>query len=160
MLVSTGARLSEMLTLRWAYVDASRRVLRLPDSKTGAKTIYLNPQALAVLEALPRIDGHPFVFPGHVSGRHLVNIQKPWRALRAEAGLDDVRIHDLRHSFASISVEVGGTLPVIGALLGHSQAQTTARYAHVGPSPAQRVADAAGARIAEAWNAPRTEEST
>ncbi len=151
MLILTGARLSEMLTLRWSYIDPTRRLVRLPDSKTGAKTIYLNPEALAVLEALPRIDGNPYVFPGHINGRHLVNIQKPWRRLRSQAGLDDVRLHDLRHSFASISIDVGGTLPVIGALLGHTQAQTTARYAHVAPTPAHRVADAAGARIAEAW---------
>lgn len=152
MLVLTGARLSEMLTLKWGYVDVSQRTLRLPDSKTGAKTIYLSPQAIDVLAELPRLDGNPFVFPGHINGRHLVNIQKPWRALRQQAGLDDVRLHDLRHSFASISIEVGGTLPVIGALLGHSQAQTTARYAHVAPHPALRVADAAGARIAQAWS--------
>lgn len=157
MLVLTGARLSEMLTLRWSYVDAERRTLRLPDSKTGAKTIYLSPEAVAILHDLPRLDGNPWVFPGHIAGRHLVNIQKPWRSLRAKAGLNDVRIHDLRHSFASISIEVGGTLPIIGALLGHSQAQTTARYSHVAPSPAQRIADAAGARIAEAWSLKRVE---
>lgn len=151
MLILTGARLSEMLTLRWSYLDVSRGALRLPDSKTGAKTIYLNQQALDVLVRLPRIDGSPWVFPGHIDGRHLVNIQKPWRALRSQAGLDDVRLHDLRHSFASIAVEVGGTLPVIGHLLGHTQAQTTSRYAHVAPNPAQRVVDAAGARIAKAW---------
>lgn len=151
MLMLTGARLSEMTTLKWSHVETARGMIRLPDSKTGAKTIYLNQQAVAVLEGLPRIDGNPWVFPGHINGRHLVNVQKPWRALRARAGLDDVRIHDLRHSFASIAIEVGGTLPMIGHLLGHSQAQTTARYAHVAPSPAQRIADAAGARIAEAW---------
>lgn len=150
MLILTGARLSEMLSLRWSYFDVHRRVLRLPDSKTGAKTIYLSPEAIAVLDALPRVDGNAFVFPGHINGRHLVNIQKPWRALRAAASLDDVRLHDLRHSFASISIDVGGTLPVIGALLGHSQPQTTARYAHVAPSPARQVADAAGAKIGQA----------
>jgi integrase len=151
LLILTGARLSEMLTLRWEYLDAGRRALRLPDSKTGAKTVYLSPEALAVVCALPRIDGNPWVFPGHVDGNHIVNIQKPWRALRSRAGLDDVRLHDLRHSFASISIEAGGTLPVIGHLLGHTQAQTTHRYAHVAPHPAQRIADAAGARIARAW---------
>lgn len=151
MLMLTGARLSEMTTLKWSHVETARGMIRLPDSKTGAKTIYLNQQAVAVLDGLPRIDGNPWVFPGHINGRHLVNVQKPWRVLRARAGLDDVRIHDLRHSFASIAIEVGGTLPMIGHLLGHSQAQTTARYAHVAPSPAQRIADAAGARIADAW---------
>lgn len=151
MLILTGARLSEMLTLRWSYYDAARGSLRLPDSKTGAKTIYLSQQALDVLARLPRIEGNPWVFPGHIAGAHLVNIQKPWRALRALAELDDVRLHDLRHSFASIAVEVGGTLPMIGHLLGHAQAQTTARYAHVAPNPAQQIANAAGAHIALAW---------
>lgn len=151
MLLLTGARLTEMLTLKWSYCDMSRQVLRLPDSKTGAKTIHLNPQALHVLQQLPRIEGNPWVFPGHGHGRHIAGMQKPWRAICSRAGLTDVRLHDLRHSFASIAIEAGGTLPVIGHLLGHTQPQTTARYAHVAPSPAQRVADAAGDRIARAW---------
>lgn len=151
MLILTGARRSEMTTLRWSYFDQSRGLLRLPDSKTGAKTIYLNQQAIDVLKGLPRIDKNPWVFPGHIHGTHLVNVQKPWRTLRTAAGLDDVRLHDLRHSFATISIDVGGTLPMIGYLLGHRQSQTTARYAHVAPHPAQQVADAAGARIEQAW---------
>lgn len=150
MLILTGARLSEMLTLRWEYVDLDRQVLRLPDSKTGAKTIVLNAAAVDVLSRLHRLEGNPWVFPGHRHGSHLVNLQKPWREIRAAAGLDDVRLHDLRHSFASIAVGVGGSLPLIGHLLGHTQAQTTARYAHVASSPAKHLADAAGARIASA----------
>ncbi|MEQ1737489.1 MAG: site-specific integrase [Rhodoglobus sp.] len=144
MLVLTGARLHEMLSLKWDYLDEPRRALRLPDSKSGAKTIHLNPQALQVLHELPRLNGSPWVFPGHIHGRHLVDLNKPWNAIRSQAGLADVRLHDLRHSFAS--------LPIIGHLLGHSQAQTTARYAHVAPNPAQRIADAAGQRIAQAWS--------
>lgn len=150
MLILTGARLGEMLTLKWDHVDLTRNCLRLPDSKTGAKTVLLSAEASALLASLPRIANNPWVFPGHIHGQHLVNAQKPWRAIRERAGLDDVRLHDLRHSFASVAVEVGGTLPIIGHLLGHSQAQTTARYAHVAPNPAQRVANAVGKRIAEA----------
>jgi integrase len=150
MLILTGARLSEMLTLRWDYVDTQRGLLRLPDSKTGAKTIRLNQAAKDVLARLPRLAKSPWVFPGHRQGQHLVNIQKPWRSIRAEAGLADVRLHDLRHSFASVAVEMGGSLPLIGHLLGHSKAQTTARYAHVAPSPAQEVAEATGRRIEQA----------
>lgn len=153
MLMLTGARLSEMLTLKWAYLDAHRRLLRLPDSKSGAKTIHLSPEAMAVLDALPRIAGSPWVFPGHINGRHLTVIQRNWEAIRLTAGLPEVRLHDLRHSFASMAIDVGGTLPLIGHLLGHTQAQTTARYAHVAPSPARRIADAAGARIAAALSA-------
>lgn len=153
LLLLTGARLGELLTLRWEYVDHAHQVLRLPDSKTGAKVIRLSQPALQILDALPRIDGNPWVFPGHIDGRHLVNIGKPWRAIRAAAGLPEVRLHDLRHSYASTAITVGGSLPMIGKLLGHSQTQTTARYAHVAPDPAQELADAAAARIARALRA-------
>lgn len=144
MLILTGARLSEMLTLRWEYVDGERGILNLPDSKTGAKTIVLSPEALQVLHGLPRYESNAWVFPGHVKGNHLVNLQKPWDAIRKEAGIVDVRIHDLRHSYAAVAVGLGGSLPLIGHLLGHTQAQTTARYAHVAASPARELADATG----------------
>ena len=153
LLLFTGARLSEILTLRWAYVDTHRRTLNLPDSKTGAKAIPLNQPALDVLEGLPRLQGNPFVLVGRVDGKHLVNLQEPWRAIRKEAGLDDVRIHDLRHSFASISVGLGGTLPVIGRVLGHSQPVTTARYAHVADKVAAELVEATGALIGQAMQA-------
>ncbi|MFO0734193.1 MAG: tyrosine-type recombinase/integrase [Nitrospiraceae bacterium] len=114
LLILTGARLNELLTLRWRFVDAPRSCLRLPDSKTGAKIILLSPDALQVLSAVPSIDGNPWVFVGHIHGSHLVNVQKPWRAIRKRVGIDDVRLHDLRYSFASIAIDLGGTLPVIG----------------------------------------------
>jgi len=155
LLILTGARLSEVLTLKWSYVDHHRRMLVLPDSKTGAKGIILNEAALDVLASLPRIENNPYVLPGHVHGKHLVNIQKPWRAIRKSAGLDDVRLHDLRHSFASVGVAVGGSLPVIGRVLGHTQAQTTARYAHVGDKIASELVDATGEQIAKAMNMPK-----
>jgi integrase len=150
LLILTGARLSEILTLKWAHVDELRRALLLPESKTGAKTIPLNQYALDVLTALPRLQNNPYVLPGHATGRHLRNLQAPWRAIRKQAGLDDVRLHDLRHSFASVGVAVGGSLPVIGRVLGHSQPQTTARYAHVADRLATDLVEAAGARIAQA----------
>lgn len=152
LLILTGARLSEILTLKWAYVDESRRALLLPDSKTGAKAVPLNQQVLDLLAALPRLENNPYVLPGQITGKHLVNLQKPWRALRKQAGLDDVRLHDLRHSFASVGVgvAVGGSLPVIGRVLGHSQAQTTARYAHVVDKLASDLVEATGAQIMQA----------
>jgi integrase len=150
LLILTGARLSEVLTLKWSYVDEHRRALVLPDSKTGAKTIPLNQHALNVLASLPRMEHNPYVLPGQITGKHLVNLQKPWRAIRKRAGLDDVRLHDLRHSFASMGVSVGGSLPVIGRVLGHTQPQTTARYAHVADKLASDLVEAAGAQIAEA----------
>lgn len=158
LLVLTGARLSEILTLRWEYVDLERRRIRLPDSKTGAKDIVLNSQAVALLGRLERLGDNPWVLPGHVKGQHLVNLQKPWREIRRRAGIPDVRIHDLRHSFASIAVDAGGSLPMIGKLLGHRQTQTTARYAHVGRDPAEAVAEAAGRHIVDVWGvAPERE---
>lgn len=151
LLVLTGARLSELLTLKWAYVDEQRRMLRLPDSKTGAKTIILSEPALLVLNAIPRLAGNPYVLPGRREGEHLVSVKRTWQQIRKTAGLEDVRLHDLRHSFASVAIDAGGSLPVIGRLLGHSQPATTARYAHVAPSPARELADAVGARISAAW---------
>jgi integrase len=101
LLILTGARRNEILELRWEYVDLERGLLMLPDSKTGRKAIFLNAQAVAILAALPRLPDNPHVIVGEVIGQHLVNIQKPWDRIRSAAGLDDVRIHDLRHSFAS-----------------------------------------------------------
>lgn len=150
LLILTGARRSEILTLKWVEVDLDRRALLLPDSKTGAKTVHLNKQATEILAALPRLENNPYVLPGHVSGKRLSNLQRPWHGLRHLAGLDDVRLHDLRHSFASMSVSVGGSLPVIGRVLGHRQAQTTARYAHVADTLASDLVEAAGAKIANA----------
>ena len=151
LLLFTGARLSEILTLRWAYVDTHRRfsISRI----VRPARIPLNQPALDVLEGLPRLQGNPFVLVGRVDGKHLVNLQKPWRAIRKQAGLDDVRIHDLRHSFASISVGLGGTLPVIGRVLGHSQPVTTARYAHVADKVAAELVEATGALIGQAMQA-------
>ncbi len=147
LLALTGARLSEILTLKWEWVDFDAKCLRLPDSKTGAKTVYLNAPALLAC-GLERLDGNPYVICGERKGAHLVNLQKPWRAIRAMAELNNVRLHDLRHTFASIAVANGMSLPMIGALLGHSQPQTTARYAHLSEDPLQKAASIVGARIA------------
>ena len=150
LLVLTGARLSEILTLKWSYVDYENNLLRLPDSKTGAKVIYVNAPALQILSDLPRLEGNPFVICGKREGARLINPQKPWRRIRKAAGLDDVRIHDLRHSFASVAAGSGQSLPVIGALLGHTQPQTTARYAHLAADPLRAASDAIGGRISDA----------
>lgn len=155
LLTLTGARLSEILTLKWEHVDFERQQLRLPESKTGQKSIYLNAPALDVLANVPRIDGNPYVICGERQGAHLVNLQKPWRRIRKAAGLEDVRLHDLRHSFASVAAGGGMSLPVIGALLGHSQPQTTQRYAHLSSDPLKAASDAIGARISEAMGRRR-----
>jgi integrase len=151
LLVLTGARLSEVLTLQWSHVEFEHSLLRLPDSKTGQKVIYLNAPALQVLTELPRIEGNPFVICGKREGAPLINPQKPWRRIRETAGLDDLRIHDLRHSFASVAAGSGQSLPIIGALLGHSQPQTTARYAHLSADPLRTANDAIGRRLNETF---------
>lgn len=144
LLCFTGARLGEVLGLRWSDVNWERGTLDLPDSKTGAKSIYLNEAAIELLKNTPKQMNNPYVFCGRDAGKPIVNIQKPWRRIRALAGLDDVRIHDLRHTFASIAAMGGMSLQMIGALLGHSQPQTTARYAHLAADPMRRAAEIVG----------------
>ncbi|MBL8146436.1 MAG: site-specific integrase [Anaerolineae bacterium] len=148
LLLLTGARLSEITTLKWKYVDLETATLWLPDSKTGKKAIRLNPQAVAVLTTLPRMHDNPFVIVGHRDGAPIINLHKPWWRIRALAGLDDMRIHDLRHSFASIAINAGASLAMVGKLLGHTQQQTTARYAHLADDPLRQLNNQIGAAIA------------
>ena len=149
LLMLTGCRLSEIQKLRWEHVDLGASELRLPDTKTGAKVVYLGDPAIAVLERIDRRDGNPWVIAGRKPGSHLTDLQHPWRRIRARAALDDVRIHDLRHSFASGGLLVGEGLPMIGKLLGHTQVQTTARYAHLANDPVKSAANRIASRIAE-----------
>lgn len=149
LLILTGCRLSEILTLRWEHVDFERRAFLLPDSKTGEKTIPLNAPALQVLDRIKQHDS-PWVIRGRHGQAHLVNLTKPWKRICARAGLKDVRLHDLRHSFASVGAGVGLGLPIIGKLLGHTQAATTQRYAHLADDPLRQATEAIGARIAAA----------
>ena len=150
LLVFTGARLGEVLGLRWDWVDFERGEARLSDSKTGAKTLHLPPPALAVLTELPRVNGNSYIIVGAKPGAALVNLEKPWQAIRRLAGLDDVRLHDLRHAFASVAASSGMGLPIIGKMLGHSQPATTARYAHLASDPVKAAAAAVAGKIAAA----------
>lgn len=150
LLTLTGARRNEILTLRWEYVSEELESLLLPDSKTGRKAIHLNAPALALLQTIPRLEGNPYVICGERPGRHLVNLEKPWRRIRRAAKLDDVRLHDLRHSFASVAASGGQSLVIIGKMLGHSQPATTARYAHLADDPVKAASDAVGRHIASA----------
>ncbi len=150
LLVFTGARLSEILGLKWEWIDFQRGEARLPDSKTGAKTLHLPAPALAVLADLPRVEGNPYVIVGNVAGARLVNLEKPWRAIRRAADLDNVRLHDLRHAFASVAASSGMGLPIIGKMLGHTQAATTHRYAHLASDPVKAAAATVAGKIADA----------
>ena len=141
LLLYTGCRLSEIMTLKWEYVDLEGAALHLPDSKPGAKIVHLGRAAVELLEKAPAIVGNPWVITGALPGSRLNELQHSWRRIRARAGLNDVRIHDLRHTFASTAVAAGQSLPMIGALLGHTQVQTTARYAHLAASPVKGAAD-------------------
>ena len=149
LLMLTGCRLSEIQKLRWEHVDLDAGELRLPDTKTGAKVVHLGDPATAVLRGIDRQKDNPWVIAGRKSGSHLTDLQHPWRRIRARADLDDVRIHDLRHSFASGGLLVGEGLPMIGKLLGHTQVQTTARYAHLANDPVKLAANRIASRIAE-----------
>jgi integrase len=152
MLIMTGARLREILHAQWRHVDVERGILFLPDSKTGPKPIFLNAAALAVLGDLPRLDGNPHIFPGKKDGAPRTSLSGLWIRLKRAAGLDGLRIHDLRHSFASIGAGASLGLPIIGKLLGHTQAATTQRYAHLSNDPVRAAAEAIGSRIDAAMN--------
>ena len=144
MLLFTGARCMEILTLKWEYIDHDRAIANLPDSKTGAKTLHLPAPALAILDDLPRLS--EYCFPGRRGG-HIINIKDTWYRLLKTAGLTGWRIHDLRHAFASYAAGSSESLPVIGAILGHTQAATTARYAHLADNPVAQAAERTAAHL-------------
>jgi len=154
LLIFTGARLREILHLQWAHVDMERGLLLLPDSKTGRKTIVLNAPALEVLASVPRVGVYVIAgdTAGQVGEKPRADLKKPWTLVRKAAGLEDVRIHDLRHNFASFGAGGGMGLPIIGKLLGHTQAATTQRYAHLDNDPLRRASNAIGAAIAAAMS--------
>lgn len=145
VLIFTGARCGEVTTLKWSYLDLEHGLAHLPDSKTGAKTIHLPAAARAVLASLPRIN--EYCFPGRHDKGHIVNTKAPWQRILAEAGLSGWRIHDLRHAFASYAANSGQSLPVIGKMLGHTQAATTARYAHLAENPVAAAAESTAQAI-------------
>jgi integrase len=194
LLIFTGCRLNEIMTLKWSYVHFEARCLRLPDTKSGARTVHLGAPALDVLSRIERLPDHPWVICGKKPGARRTDLQPPWQRVRKRAtvrlwartqgsaaadvvhrlereigreatyevclaaakkqdldlptGLADVRIHDLRHSFASGAVALGESLPMIGKLLGHTQVQTTARYAHLAADPVKAATERVSSNIA------------
>ena len=152
LLILTGARLREMLDAQWSQLDLERGVLFLADSKTGKKPVYLSAAAQAVIAELPRVKGNPHIIAGALESAPRADLNKPWRAVRKAANLDGVRIHDLRHSFASFGAGASLGLPIIGKLLGHSQPATTHRYAHLDADPLRRAVETIGNTIAAAMD--------
>lgn len=154
LLILTGRRLNEILQLKWEWVDLEAKVLRLPDTKNGSLLVSLGEPAIEVLNELKTAKAdETFVISGKRKSAHLVNLQKPWRLVREMADLEDVRLHDLRHTFASVGAGMGMSLHMLGRLLGHTQEATTRRYAHLAQDPVRIAADAIGSellRLAEA----------
>ena len=155
LLLLTGCRRNEIVTLRWDDVDRTAGELRLRDSKTGARRVPLTPAVEWLLERMPRIEGNPWIITGQNPGDHLKNLDMIWQRLRARAKLDDVRIHDCRHSYASRALALGEGIPVISELLGHKKFSTTARYAHLARDGERASAAKVGDSIGEdifAWD--------
>ena len=151
LLMLTGCRRNEIVTLHWADVDLDLGQLRLADTKTSARTVTLSPAAVDVLRDVPRFPGNPWVIAGPRPGTRITNLSKQWRRVSTRAALEDVRLHDLRHTWASRALALGESLPMIARLLGHSQVETTARYAHLARDSvhdaAARIAASIGADL-------------
>lgn len=150
LLLLTGCRLGEILNLQWSQVDLERGFLRLSDSKTGKKDVILGAPALAILAEIPRVDKNPYVIVGETKGKPRSDLKRPWRRVTVHAGLPGLRLHDLRHSFASMGAASGMGLPIVGKLLGHASPSTTARYAHLADDPLRRASDSIASSIAAA----------
>jgi integrase len=159
LLLLTGCRKNEILGLRWEWVDTGRGLLRLPDSKTGAKAVPLGAPALVVLAGLPRRMGSPWVLPAAKGNGHLVGLPRVWGKIAKAAGLTGVRLHDLRHGFASVAVADGASLYILGKVLGHTQARTTEKYAHLDDDPVRAVADRTAKKIAAAMQGQGTADN-
>ena len=158
LLILTGCRLSEIQKLKWE--DVTGDTIALTDSKTGARRIPLPSAARNILNALPRADGNSFVVAGKIEGQYATDMQKPWRRLRERAGLPDIRIHDLRHSYASNAISAGTDLALLMRLLGHTQIQTTMRYAHLYDASVREAAEANAERLSSLVGGRNTDRNT
>jgi integrase len=150
LLMLTGWREKEALTLRWDAVDFRRAIATLEDTKAGRSIRSLHAAALDLIAAQPQREGSPYVFPGRIDGKPIQEIQRLWYAVRTAAGLDDLRLHDLRHNVASIAVAQGHSLFQTSKLLGHKDQRSTARYAHLADDARQSVTESVGGAIDQA----------
>jgi integrase len=149
-LLLTGWREGEALTLKWSDVNFERGTATLTDTKTGRSQRVIGAPAMLVLSQLPNDSSSPYIFTGRDVGKPLRDLSRVWYAVRSAAKLDDLRLHDLRHSFASVTASSGGSLLLIGKLLGHKDTSTTAKYAHLLDDPVRAAADTASKSLA-AW---------
>ena len=150
VMLLTGARCSEILTLKWEYFNESKEKALLPNSKTGAKVLPIPPTAWEVISALPRVN--EYCFPGRWGRGHIINVKDTWKRICKAGGISGWRIHDLRHAFASYAANSGKSLPIIGKILGHSQASTTSRYAHLAENPVAQAAAETAEGLAQELN--------
>jgi len=139
MLLFTGRRTSEILTLRWEYLDFENSKMHLPETKTGAKTFHLSSTTKQLLFSLPSREG--FVFKSVVSGKRVTIVRHIWKKICKLADIDNVRVHDLRHTYASLAIHQGFSLPIISKMLGHTDTRTTERYAHLHDDPVNQAVD-------------------
>lgn len=152
LLLLLGCRKRELLDARWEDVDLERRNWRIPMSKSGkARNIPISDKALEVLQGLPRWNGCPYVVPNPDTKRPFGNMFYLWDKVRKEAGIADLRMHDLRHTFASNLVNSGQSIYVVSKLLGHSQLKTTARYSHLADETLMSAVDAAAKVVDTSW---------
>ncbi len=156
LLILTGCRLGEIQTLKWEFITDVG--MELPDTKTGARRIPLPTVARDVLNALPRQADNPYIIAGNVPGKYASDLQHPWRRIRTKADLPGVRIHDLRHTYASNAVSSGMPIQMVGRLLGHSQIQTTMRYAHLADDPVQKAAEENASQLGDLLNSPQLQQ--
>ncbi|WP_066273218.1 tyrosine-type recombinase/integrase [Hydrogenophaga palleronii] len=160
LLLMLGCRKRELLEARWEHVDLERRVWHIPMSKSGrARNIPLSSSAIEVFRSLERWEGCPYVVPNPATLRPWGNLHHQWDAIRKRAGLDGVRIHDLRHSFASNLVNSGRSIYEVGKLLGHSQVKTTQRYAHLSDTVLMSAMEEAANSVGDIWCAPKKESA-
>jgi len=151
LLLLTGARRNEITYAKWEHVDLEKRTLLVPLSKSGKpRSIALNGAAVELLRAIQANSSNPYVFPSPTTGRPSPSLYFPWQRIRVRAGLPDLRLHDLRHSFASFLVNRGVSLYVVQGLLGHGNTRYTQRYAHLTADTLRDAAEAAGSAIADA----------